>query len=234
MPTNQIDRATPKSLNKPSRGSLGHPAYSSVLQRTPAYSSVLQRTQAHFRIREMSSISLMDIIDKEYSLGDKILSQNTATTAKCINNTCAIFNKITQKEIDNHREEYYKVLLPKKIEKTIENKTFSILKNPSNVNTYNTPEEYDAELVVLTSQINESNYDSILAIMIDKFKDYVRECYFYHNSGNRYYMIGILMNELYNFIKHRMKHEFKKEDFGEYDDDVSDIIMNYDYERSED
>jgi hypothetical protein len=53
--------------------------------------------------------------------------------------------------------------------------------------------EYDAELVVLTSQINESNYDSILAIMIDKFKDYVRECYFYHNSGNRYYMIGILM-----------------------------------------
>jgi hypothetical protein len=31
-----------------------------------------------------------------------------------------------------------------------------------------------------------------------------------------------------------MKHEFKKEDFGEYDDDVSDIIMNYDYERRED
>ena len=182
----------------------------------------------------MSSISLMDIIGKEYSLGDKILSQNTATTTKCINNTCAIFNKITKDEIDKHREEYYKVFLPKKIEKTIENKTFSILKNPSNVNTYNTPEEYDVELVVLTSQINESNYDSILAIMIDKFKDYVRECYLYHNSGNRYYMIGILMNELYNFIKHRMKHEFKKEDFGEYDDDVSDIIMNYDYERRED
>ena len=176
----------------------------------------------------------MDIIGMEYSLGDKILSKNTATTAKCINNTCAIFNKITKNEIDTHREEYYKVYLPKKIEETIENKTFSILKNPGNLNIYNTPEEYDDEFVVLTSQINESNYASILAKMIDRLKDYVREYYLYHNSGGRYNMFGTLMNEFYNFIKYHMKHEFKIEDFGEYDDDVSDIIMNYDYERDED
>jgi hypothetical protein len=163
----------------------------------------------------MSSISLMDIIGTEYSLGVKILTNNNAITTKCINNTCVIFNKITKKEIDKHREEYYKVFLPKKIEKTIENKMFSILKNPANVNTYNKPVEYDAELVVLALQINETNDDSILAKMIDKFIDCIREYYLYHNS--KYYMVGILMNEFYNFIKHHMKYELKKEDFDEDD-----------------
>jgi len=39
----------------------------------------------------------------------------------------------------------------------------------------------------------------------------------YHNSKN--YMFGIiLMNEFYNFIKHHMKYEFKKEDFDEDDE----------------
>lgn len=168
----------------------------------------------------------MDIIGTEYSLGVKILTNNNAITAKCINNTCVIFNKITKKEIDKHREEYYKVFLPKKIEKTIENKMLSILKNnPANVNTPITNQEsmmgeYDAELVVLALQINETNYDSILTKMIDKFKDYVREYYLYHNSGNRYYMVGILMNEFYDFIKHHMKYEFKKEDFDNENDEA--------------
>ena len=30
-----------------------------------------------------------------------------------------------------------------------------------------------------------------------------------------------------------MKHEFNMDDFGEYDDDVSDIIMNYNYDRDD-
>ena len=46
-------------------------------------------------------------------------------------------------------------------------------------------------------------------------------------------MFGILMNEFYNFIKYHMKHEFNIDDFGEYDDDVSDIIMNYNYDRDD-
>ena len=70
----------------------------------------------------MSSVSLIDIINMEYSLGDKILSKNRALTTMRLNNTCKLFNKITKDEISNHREEYYKVLLPKKIEETIEKK----------------------------------------------------------------------------------------------------------------
>jgi len=64
----------------------------------------------------------MDIINIESSLGEKILCDNKSYSIICCNNTCSAFNKITKAEISNHREEYYKVLLPKKIEETIEKK----------------------------------------------------------------------------------------------------------------
>jgi len=177
----------------------------------------------------MSSVSLIDIINMEYSLGDKILSKNRALTTMRLNNTCKLFNKITKDEISNHREEYYKVLLPKKIEESIENKMFAILKNPNNTGVYKTPNEYEEELKVFISHINEYNYESILEKMINILKDYVREYYLYDNHTGRYCMFGILMNEYYNLIKYRMKYELKKEDFNEEDDDIYDIIVNYDY-----
>jgi hypothetical protein len=191
----------------------------------------------------MSGISLMDIIAVEYSLGDKILCDSKIYTTmgiKHINNTCTIFNKITKKEIKRCEEEYYIIYIPTKIEETIEKKTFSILKmlnnlnNLASVSVYKTPEEYDAVLENLASLINNRNYDSILARMIDQFKDYVREYYLYDNNrGGRYYMFGTLMNEYYKFIRYQMKHEFKREDFKEDDYDIADLIMSYDYENEE-
>jgi hypothetical protein len=191
----------------------------------------------------MSGISLMDIIAVEYSLGDKILCDSKIYTTmgiKHINNTCTIFNKITKKEIKRCEEEYYIIYIPTKIEETIEKKTFSILKmlnnlnNLASVSVYKTPEEYDAVLENLASMINNRNYDSILARMIDQFKDYVREYYLYDNNrGGRYYMFGTLMNEYYKFIRYQMKHEFKREDFKEDDYDIADLIMSYDYENEE-
>ncbi len=185
----------------------------------------------------------MDIIAVEYSLGDKILCDSKIYTTmgiKHINNTCTIFNKITKKEIKRCEEEYYIIYIPTKIEETIEKKTFSILKmlnnlnNLASVSVYKTPEEYDAVLENLVSLINNRNYDSILARMIDQFKDYVREYYLYDNNrGGRYYMFGTLMNEYYKFIRYQMKHEFKREDFKEDDYDIADLIMSYDYENEE-
>lgn len=166
----------------------------------------------------------------EYSLGYMILSKNIAITIMRINNTCKLFNKITKDEISNHREEYYKVLLPKKIEESIENKMFAILKNPNNTGVYKTPNEYEEDLKAFISHINEYNYESILEKMINIFKDYVREYYINDNRDCRYCMFGILINEYYNLIKYRMKYEFKKEDFNEEDyESIYDIIANYDY-----
>jgi len=177
----------------------------------------------------MPSISLIDIVNMEYSIGDKILSNNNISIMKCINETCTIFNEITKKEIEKIRDEYYTIILIKNIKNTIQNKMLSMLNNPNNSNKYNTPQEYDTELEILASQINELNYDTILENIICGFKDYVREYYLYHNRREYYNMFGIMMNEFYNFIKYHMKHEFKTEDFDEYDDDVCDIIINYKY-----
>jgi hypothetical protein len=166
----------------------------------------------------MSSISLIDIINIELSLGDKILCDNNkAQSAICINNTCKIFNKITKEEIIKHQEEYYKCFLPKQIEKTIKDKMFSILKNPKNANTYKEPNEYEADLEKLSKKINENNYDIILAKIITDYKEYVYQYYIYDNDGGTSYMFGILMNEYYNFIKNHMKYELKREDFDEND-----------------
>ena len=203
---------------------------SEVLSATPLRS----RSKAN-SFREMPVITIMDIITTEYSLGDKILCDSkiyTPTGIKHINNTCMIFNKITKNEIKKCEQEYYSEYIPNKIEEIIEKKMLSILKMLNNVVTI--PEEYDTELEKLASLINKSNYNSILARMIDELKDYVREYYLYDNNrGGRYYMFGTLMNEYYNFIRYHMKHEFKREDFKEEDEDIIDLIMSYDYDNEE-
>lgn len=183
-------------------------------------------------------ITLMDIFNMETSLGDKILCDNKASITVCINNTCRMFNKKTKEDLAKYREEYNRVLLSKNIQDTIENKALSILKKMDNtitttVNFYITPEEYEKDLEAFASQINESNYDIILAKMMYEFKDYVREYYLYDNNRRgRHYMFGALMDEHYKFIKYHMKHEFKKEDFNEEEDyDIYDIVMSYDYEN---
>lgn len=176
----------------------------------------------------MTSINLMDIFNKESSLSDKILCDNNdATITVCINNTCTMFNKMTMEDIDKHREEYYKLLLPKKIEETIENKMLAILKNPKNICVYKEPEEYDADLEKLASQINENSRESILAKMIGEFKHYVSEYYLCDSNSNGIYnMYSILMKEFYKFIKNHLKHEITNEDFEEGEEEIRDIIIN--------
>ena len=171
----------------------------------------------------MPALVLLDIIQIEYSLGDKILSNNTAIIAKYISNTCKIFNKISKEELKEHRIQYYKIYLPKKIEETIENKMFSILKNPNNTKKYKEHINYDEDLKNLALEINNSNYDSILLNLINLLKDYVAQ---YSYNKECCDMFGILMNELYKFIKYHMKYEFKREDFLEYDDEIYDVIKN--------
>jgi spore coat protein CotF len=39
-------------------------------------------------------------------------------------------------------------------------------------------------------------------------------------------MFGVLMKEFYNFIKNHMKYQITKEDFGEDEEEIYDIIIN--------
>ncbi len=75
----------------------------------------------------MSSISFIDIITTESSLGEKILCDNKAYTIVCISNTCTAFNKITREGIAKRREEYYCEHIPKKIEEAMKMFTYSEL-----------------------------------------------------------------------------------------------------------
>jgi hypothetical protein len=171
----------------------------------------------------MNTFSLMDIINTEPSLGDMILSDNKAFTTGCINNTCKNFNKITHVEIIAHKEEYYKCIIPKKIEETLENKMFSLLKNPSNVKVYKEPEEYDAQLYELASNIKESNFDSILLKILKKYKYCIFNSYLSNESS---YMFDILTNEYAKFIKTHLKYEISKKDFEEDEYDIYNFMSN--------
>lgn len=167
----------------------------------------------------------MDIINTEPSIGDIILSDNKASTTGCINNTCKNFNKITHVEIIAHKEEYYKCIIHKKIEETIENKMFSLLKNPSNVKVYKEPEEYDVQLYELASNIKESDFDSILLKILKKYKYCIFNSYL-SNESESSYMFDILTNEYAKFIKTHLKYEISKKDFEEDEYDIYDFMSN--------
>ncbi len=164
----------------------------------------------------------MDIFNTESSLSNMILRDNSARVTVCINNTCSMFNKMTAEDMTKHREEYYKVYVLKKIEETIENKMFAILKNPHNIKKYKEPEEYDEDLKKLASHINDSNRDSILEKLVNKYTVYVKDYYY----TGYYFMFDILMKEYCAFIKNYMEYEITRDNFGEEDAEIYDSVAD--------
>ena len=176
----------------------------------------------------MSQVNLMDIITTEYSLGIKILTNNTAHTIACINGVCRVFNKITAEENTRHREEYYLWYLPKQIEETIDKKVFSMLKHPHNVNVYKKAEEYEADLEKLAKKININyGYDNIVAKMVNLYQENGREFDMSRNSTSTCYIFGIFMKEFYNFLKNHMKREITRMDYDTDDEDIDSMIVKY-------
>jgi len=183
----------------------------------------------------MSSISLMDIIYTEASLGEKIFGDNKAYTIACISNTCSAFNKITREEIEKRREEYYCEHIPKKIEEAMKIFTYSELgittkkyerlipckyrnnyMNFSNMDREHYLSIYESTMNALVEKINNSiYYVNILRQMIKQFKYYIilsnDNNYIWHGLyGNLYKK---MMIEHYVFIISIMKYVLTKKDF---------------------
>ena len=183
----------------------------------------------------MTSISLMDIIYTEASLGEKIFGDNKAYTIVCISNTCSAFNKITREEIEKHREEYYCEHIPKKIEEAMKMFTYSELgittkkymrlipskyqnnyMNVSNMNREHYLSMYEESTIDALEKINNSiYYDKILQQMIKQFKYYIilsnDNNYIWHGLwGNLYKK---MMIEHYVFIISIMNYVLTKKDF---------------------
>ena len=183
----------------------------------------------------MTSISLMDIIDTEASLGDNIFSNNKEHTIVCISNTCSAFNKITRDEIAKRRKEYYCEHIPKKIEEAMKMFTYSELgittkkymklipikyrnnyMNFSNMDREHYLSIYESTIDALGEKINNSiYYENILRQMIKQFKYYI-----ILSNNNNYIWYGLYSNlykkmmiEHYVFIISIMNYVLKKKDF---------------------
>ncbi len=183
----------------------------------------------------MPSIYLMDIIDTEASLGEKILGDNKAYTIVCISNTCTTFNKITKEEIAKRRKEYYCEHIPKKIEEAMKMFTYSDLgittkkymklipikyrnnyMNYSNMDREHYLSIYESTIDAIREKINNSiYYENILRQMIKQFKYYI-----ILSNNNNYIWYGLygnlykkMMIELYVFIISIMNYVFTKKDF---------------------
>jgi len=183
----------------------------------------------------MSSITFIDIITTESSLGEKILCDNKAYTIVCISNTCTAFNKITREGIAKRREEYYCEHIPKKIEEAMKMFTYSELgittkkykrlipckyrnnyMNFSNMNRDHYLSIYESTMDALVEKINNSiYYENILRQMIKQFKYYIilsnDNNYIWHGLyGNLYKR---MMIEHYVFIISIMNYVLTKKDF---------------------
>ena len=183
----------------------------------------------------MPSIYLMDIIDTEASLGEKIFGDNKAYTIVCVSNTCSAFNKITRDEIAKCREEYYCEHIPKKIEEAMKMFTYSELgittkkymklipikyrnnyMNFSNMDREHYLSIYESTIDALGEKINNSiYYENILRQMIKQFKYYI-----ILSNNNNYRWYGLYSNlykkimiEHYVFIISKMNYVLKKKDF---------------------
>ena len=183
----------------------------------------------------MSSISLMDIIDTEASLGEKIFGDNKAYTIVCISNTCSAFNKIAKDEIAKHRDKYYCEHIPKKIEEAMKMFTYSEIgiktkkytriipfkyrnnyMNFSNMDREHYLSIYESTIDALGEKINNSiYYENVLQQMIKQFKYYIilsnDNNYIWHRLyGNLYKK---MMIEHYVFIISIMNYVLTKKDF---------------------
>ena len=183
----------------------------------------------------MTSISLMDIIYTEASLGDNIFSNNKEHTIVCISNTCTTFNKITKEEIAKRRKEYYCEHIPKKIEEAMKMFTYSELgittkkymklipfkyrdnyMNYSNMDREHYLSIYESTIDAFGEKINNSiYYENILRQMIKQFKYYIilsnnNNYIWYELYGNLYKK---MMIEHYVFIISIMNYVLTKKDF---------------------
>ena len=183
----------------------------------------------------MSSISLMDIIYTEASLGEKIFGDNKAYTIVCISNTCSTFNKIAKEEIEKHREKYYCEHIPKKIEEAMKMFTYSELgittkkymriipskyqnnyMNVSNMNREHYLSMYESTIEAFGEKIyNSIYYDKILQQMIKQFKYYIllsnNNNYIWHGLYGNLYKKMMIEHKL--FIISIMNYVLTKKDF---------------------
>lgn len=141
----------------------------------------------------MISTTLLDIINTEPSLGEKILLDNNIHVITRCNNTCSIFKNITYNENRKNKIEDFVVKISNKIEdsmkkfacaylgsiskrylSSVDKEYISYYMNSSKMNIEIFELEYHTALEAYGNQINNTiYYDYVLEKVIKKIKEYL-------------------------------------------------------------
>jgi hypothetical protein len=144
---------------------------------------------------------LLDIINTEYGIGEKILNNNSLKQTVIISSVCKMFNVIVKEKMEKYYNIYIKNIIIKKIDVIITNKMYSIIKkNGNKISLYKTPEEYNTELNELFKNINNKFIKDIIKDLKILHEEYIFDASI-SNSCYEIYIFGIMENEYLKLIK---------------------------------
>jgi hypothetical protein len=147
-------------------------------------------------------LSLIDIINIEYAIGENLLCNNKVKIAVNISIVCKLFNNIVKNDIEKYYNEYMKRILLKKFDCIITNKMYTIIKNNDrHKNIYKTVEEYDEDLHKLSKQINNVFYEDIMSDLQTIYNEYIFDGSI-SNSCYETYLFSIMESEYLKLIKY--------------------------------
>ena len=153
-------------------------------------------------------VSLLDIINTECGIGEKLLNNNSLKQTVIISSVCKMFNIIVKDKMDKYYNIYIKNIIIKKIDVIITNKMYSIIKkNGIKKSLYKTPDEYNTELYELFKNIDNKFIIDIIKDLKILHEEYIFDASI-SNSVYEIYLFGIMENEylkLINFLENIVK-----------------------------
>ena len=156
-------------------------------------------------------LNIIDIINTEEAIGEKILccgSSGTSKDIKCsarFSCVSKLFNRIVKNDMETHKNNYIKRQILKKIDIIITNKMYSMIKKQGNRRgIYKTLEEYDEDLRELAKQIYVKIYDDIISDLNMVYREYIFDGSI-TNSCYEAYLFGIMEKEYSKLIEYLEK-----------------------------
>jgi len=147
-------------------------------------------------------VYLIDIINFEYGIGQKILNNNNFKITKILSKVCKKFNKIVKDDMDKYYNKYIKNIILQKFDVIIKNKMYASIKNNyKNNSIYKSLEDYDEELHKLSKQINNKIYNDVINDLTCIYKEYIFEEKI-SNSCYEIYLYGIMIKEYLKLLKY--------------------------------
>lgn len=151
-------------------------------------------------------VSLIDIVNIEHAIGEKLLDNNSVKKTAIISRVCKLFNEITKKKMDKYYKKFIKNIILKRIDVVITNKMYSITKknNGTQKSLYKTVEEYDEDLCEISKEINKNIYYDIIEGLKTVYREYIFDASI-SNSCFEVYLFGIMESEYLKLIKYLEK-----------------------------